>query len=112
MPRRAPTQVRRELRLRHPADFGKGFSPALAAELTRLERSRNYLGPGATRTALRLWREFLTNPYWRLRVDSEGCGVWECCGDPWQAREMLEGVVLALPARVAKELRRHIAPEP
>ncbi|MFE6617015.1 hypothetical protein [Amycolatopsis sp. NPDC057786] len=112
MPRRAPARVRRELRLRHPAESGEGFSPALAAELARLERSRNYLGPGAIRTALRLWREFVANPYRRLRVDSEGCGVWECCGDPRQAREMLEGVLLALPARLAKEFRRHIDLEP
>ncbi|RSN20068.1 hypothetical protein DMC63_13350 [Streptomyces sp. WAC 05977] len=112
MPRRSPARVRRGLSPRHPADFGEGFSPALTAGLARLERSRNYLGPGATRTALRLWREFVANPYWRLRVDSEGCGVWECCGDPWQSKEMLEGVALALPAGLAKEMRRHIAPEP
>ncbi|MER6670052.1 hypothetical protein ABT256_36220 [Amycolatopsis japonica] len=99
MPRKAPHRVRQE------------FSPALAAGISRLERSRNYLGPGAVRTALRLWREFVADPYRRLRVDSEGCGVWECCGDPWQAREMLEGVLRALPRRSAAELRRHIDDE-
>ncbi|WP_410576873.1 hypothetical protein [Amycolatopsis sp. lyj-108] len=113
MPRRAPARVRRGLRLRRPAELRDpwDFSPALAAGIARLERSRNYLGPGATRTALRLWREFTVDPYRRLRVDTEGCGVWECCGDPRQAREMLEGVLLALPARAAKELRRHVGEE-
>ncbi|MEV7555612.1 hypothetical protein AB0N89_38850 [Amycolatopsis sp. NPDC089917] len=95
------------MRLRHPADLHgpRDFSPALAAAISRLERSRGYLGAGVTVTALRLWREFTANPYRRLRVDSQGCGIWECCGDPWEAREMLEGVLLALPARLTPEFR-------
>ncbi|EME64572.1 hypothetical protein H074_01512 [Amycolatopsis decaplanina DSM 44594] len=96
---------------RCPTESGEGFSPALAAGIAPLERSRSYLGPGATWTALRLWREFAADPYRRLRVETEGCGVWESCGDPWEARKMLEGVLLALPLRVAKELRGHIDDE-
>ncbi|EMD23304.1 hypothetical protein [Amycolatopsis azurea] len=110
MPRRAPARVRQGLRLRHPPDHRdqQEFTPALAAELSRLERARGYLGAGAIWTALRLYREFIADPYRRLRVDSEGCGIWECCGDPRDAREMLEGVLLALPARLTPEFRRYL----
>ncbi|AUI64691.1 hypothetical protein [Amycolatopsis sp. BJA-103] len=110
MARSAPARVRQGLRLRRPAEFHdrRDFSPALAAEISRLERTRNYLGAGATRTALRLWQEVTADPYRRLRVDSKGCGVWECCGDPLEAREMLEGVLLALPARLTPEFQAYL----
>lgn len=86
-----------------------GFSPRFLSDIVRLELSRNYLWPTAVQSALRHWTEFLHNPYRRLwDVDTEGCGVWECCGDPHEARELLEFVALALPRKSARELRRRL----
>jgi len=81
------------------------------AEIDRLERIRGYLWHGAVADALRLWRTFVHDPYRRLRVDGDnGCGFWACCGDPWQAREILQGALLSMSRRHARELRRIVAP--
>ncbi|MGW0754657.1 hypothetical protein [Streptomyces sp. NPDC002587] len=40
---------------------------------------------------MRIWRGFVRDPYrnpWSEYEDG-GCGVWECCGNPFEAREFL-----------------------
>ena len=48
------------------------------------------------------------NPYRRLWIDDDGCGVWECCGNPFEARELLGFVAQALPRKSARELRERL----
>ncbi|WP_059006854.1 hypothetical protein [Streptomyces specialis] len=109
MPRRRPGRVRGEQRLRLRDERPPGLavlSPAACAEISRIERRRNYLWPGVTATALRHWRGFVHDPSHRLRVDDDGgCGVWECCGDPFEARDFLEAVMLAMSRPRRRELR-------
>ncbi|MDT0265820.1 hypothetical protein RM844_05895 [Streptomyces sp. DSM 44915] len=111
MPRSRPGRVRAGQRPRGPAQEDQrlrraGLSAATRAEIAGIERRRGYLWPGATATALRHWRDFAHDPYRRLRVaDDGGCGVWECCGDPFEARDFLEAVLLALSRRGRRELR-------
>ncbi|MDI3405874.1 hypothetical protein [Streptomyces cavernicola] len=86
------------------------LSPAALAEVVRLERSRNYLWPGGAETCLLLWARFVRAADHRLWVDNHGgCGIWECCGDPYLAREFLEGLMLAMSRRRGRELRRVVA---
>lgn len=113
MPRRPPKAVRASLlrRQQQPdsASFIRGLSGRALYDVGRLERTRGYLWPGRTERALRMWQHFVSLPERRLWVDNEGgCGVWECCGEPREARDVLEGVMLALPKRSARELRELI----
>lgn len=88
-----------------------GLSSRALSEISYLERTRRYLWPGSTEVALRMWRGFVHSPYRRLWVDNDsGCGIWECCGAPWEARQMLEAVMLNLSRRRARELHRLIDP--
>lgn len=41
----------------------------------------------------------------RWGYESDGCTEWGCCGGPWQAREHLEVVMLAMTRRRARGLR-------
>ncbi|MBA0049406.1 hypothetical protein E0L36_00285 [Streptomyces sp. AJS327] len=88
-----------------------GLSPRTRYEIARLECARGYLRPGTTAVALRHWRAFVHDPYHRLWVDHDGgCGIWECCADPHEARELLEGVRGALRPRARREFGRLLAP--
>ncbi|MGW1788111.1 hypothetical protein ACWCO0_25625 [Streptomyces tubercidicus] len=52
------------------------------------------------------WRSFAYQPNRRLwEYETGGCTEWACCGDPWQAREFLEAVMLAMSRRRSRELR-------
>ncbi|MGN9791397.1 hypothetical protein ACTMTU_09875 [Streptomyces sp. OZ13] len=83
-----------------------GVSRRTLYEIVRIEETRNYLWTGAVGESLALWRGFVGRPDRRLWQDDEsGCTEWLCCGDPLRARDMLEGAVLALPRRPARELR-------
>jgi hypothetical protein len=86
------------------------FTARLRADVARLERSRGYLEPFTVEYALRQWRAFVHNPYRRLWDDDveDPCGVWWCCGNPHEARELLGFVACALPRKSARELRRHL----
>jgi hypothetical protein len=66
------------------------------------------LWPGKVSAALRMWRYFVRNPYRRVWVDypDGGCGIFECCGSPWEARDLLECVMTAMSERSSRELRR------
>jgi hypothetical protein len=82
--------------------------PYALAVIARLEWTRDDLWPGKVSAALRMWRRFVRNQYRRLWVDYEdgGCGVFECCGSPWEARETLHTVVSAMSERSSRELRQ------
>ncbi|RMI40103.1 hypothetical protein EBN88_13420 [Streptomyces triticirhizae] len=89
-----------------------GLSHATLAEVRRVERTRNHLWAGGTAEALRRWRTFVREPGHRLWEEpaNGGCLVWACCGDPFEAREFLESVMLALSRRARSELRALVAP--
>ena len=96
MPRRRPSELDR-------------FSQRFLSDIVRLELSRGYLWPTAVHSALEHWTGFVHNPYRRLwDVDVDGCGIWECCGDPYEARELLGFVARALPRKSARELRKRL----
>lgn len=111
MPRRRPGRVRAELpRVRRPYDdvtVIPGLSAPALGEVRRIERLKKYLWPGSVGGALVRWRKFVHEPTRRLAYYNEGrCHRWECCGDPWQAREYLEAVMHAMSPRRARELCR------
>ncbi len=88
-----------------------GFSPRLRADVDELEHDRNYLWPTAVESSFRRWAHSVREPYrrlWDRGVD--GCGVWNCCGDPYEARELLDFVARALPRKSARELRERLEP--
>jgi hypothetical protein len=111
MPRKRPGRVRVELR-RHPRTRDnittvQGLSSAALAEVRRIERQKKYLWPGSIGSAMVRWRIFVHEPNRRLSDYGNGsCSEWDCCGDPWLAREYLEAVMLAMTRRRARELRR------
>jgi hypothetical protein len=86
----------------------RGLSPYALAVVARLEWTRDDLWPGKVSAALRKWRYFVRNPYRRVWVDypDGGCGIFECCGSPWEARDLLECVMTAMSERSSRELRR------
>ncbi|WP_129841989.1 hypothetical protein [Streptomyces sp. RFCAC02] len=114
MPRNRPGRLRAEQP--RASRHGQGREPRIAgltsaahAEIRHIERTRGHLAPGDTATALRLWREFVHDPRHRfLDTEARGCTIWECCGDPYQARDSLEAVILAMSRRRGRELRRLI----
>lgn len=114
VPRRSPARVRAGLPRRLGPHDRTPIIPDLTAgalaEIDRLERSRGNLWHGAVADAFTLWREFVHNPYRRLWANGyDGCGFWFCCGDPREARDLLEGVLQSLSRRHARELHRIVA---
>ena len=66
--------------------------------------------PGTVLIALRQWQSFVRHPYRRLWVEDDGgCGHWECCMDPWKAREVLDEALLSLPRHRQSEFRQFLA---
>ena len=109
---RSPLKARQLLQLpEYQFSVVRGASSRLLADIRRLEESRPDLWPTAVESSLRLWTEYIRNPYRHLLdLDSEdGCGIYGCCGNPLEARHLLRKVVSALPAPTAKELRRFVA---
>ncbi|WP_329416384.1 hypothetical protein OG802_32615 [Streptomyces sp. NBC_00704] len=88
-----------------------GLSSRALSEVHRLERTRNYLSPGDVAMALRQWKDYVRRPERELWQDFEADGglYWDCCGDPLEARALLDTVTQALSPRTARELRRLIA---
>ncbi|MFF9787743.1 hypothetical protein [Streptomyces nigrescens] len=112
MPRRPPHNVRAGFPARRPdrdvvADID-GLSARAMSEIRRIERTRTYLEPGQTVAAVRLWKAHVRLPKRQLWTDWEWGDElhWDCCGNPFHARDLLEDMVNALPARSAAELRR------
>lgn len=85
-----------------------GLSAGTLAELTRLERARNYLWPGAVAGAVRAWAEHVRLPRGRTWPHA-GYAPCYCCPDAWESRELLDEVTRALSRRGARELRRVLA---
>ncbi|GGN26741.1 hypothetical protein GCM10011609_81750 [Lentzea pudingi] len=87
-----------------------GFSDRFIRDIVRLELSRGYLWPTAVQSSLEHWATFVRHPYRRLLIDdgNDGCGGWECCGNPLVARELLGFVARALPRGSARELRKRL----
>ncbi|OIJ66072.1 hypothetical protein WN71_020655 [Streptomyces mangrovisoli] len=114
MPRRRPGHVRTGL-CGHRQTPGAnpvidGLSSHALSEIHRLERTRNYLHPGDVGAAVRLWKEYARRPQRELWHDYERGNVhWYCCGNPLQARALLETVTQAVSPRTARELRRIIS---
>jgi len=112
MPRRRPGEVRAtQLAPCRPAVRSvmlQGVSPYALAVITRLEQARDGWWPGVVGAALWKWYCFVRNPYRRVWVDypDGGCGIFECCGSPWLARDMIEVVLTAMSPRSGRDLRR------
>ncbi|MEU9167267.1 hypothetical protein AB0D34_05660 [Streptomyces sp. NPDC048420] len=80
------------------------------SEISQLERTRNHLRPGEVSTAVRRWKDHVRRPerdQWR---DYEGGDDhWDCCGDPFEARVLLDTATRALSRRSARELRQVVS---
>ncbi|QES45056.1 hypothetical protein DEJ49_32295 [Streptomyces venezuelae] len=87
-----------------------GLSSRAMDEISRLERTRNYLEPGDVGGAVRLWKAYVRRPERELWHDHEFDNVhWYCCGDPFEARALLDVLMQALSPRSSRELRRVVA---
>ncbi|MFD6555815.1 hypothetical protein [Streptomyces sp. NPDC058398] len=83
------------------------MSSSALSEITRLERTRNYLRPGDVSAAVRLWKDYVHHPERRLWDDYESDNVhWYCCGNPFEARALLDRVMQAMAPRSAREIRQ------
>ncbi|MGW0787622.1 hypothetical protein ACWD04_05060 [Streptomyces sp. NPDC002911] len=83
------------------------MSSRTSAEIARLELSRNYLAPGGVSEAVRCWKRHVRQPLSDLWREDEQAGTHRyCCGDPLEARELLDRVMGAMSPRGARELRR------
>ncbi|MFD5522478.1 hypothetical protein [Streptomyces sp. NPDC127066] len=86
------------------------MSSSALSEIVRLERTRNYLRPGDVSTAVRLWKDYVHRSERRLWHDYEWGNVhWYCCGDPFEARALLDSVMQAMAPRSARELRQIVS---
>jgi len=113
VPRRRPGEVRAALpRRRRPDGLTPaipGLSAQLRTEIGRLQHPDDWQWPGTILIALRQWRGFVHHPYRRLWVEDDGgCGHWECCADPWRAREILGEALYSLPRHRQAEFRTYI----
>ncbi|MDJ0382444.1 hypothetical protein [Streptomyces sp. G-G2] len=85
------------------------MSSRAQSEVFDLERTRNYLRPGDVSAAVRLWKDYVHRPERQLWDDDEwGNPYWDCCGNPLEARALLDTVTRALSPRSARELRQAI----
>ena len=113
MPRRRPGRVRDGIP-RHPRPEATpvidGLSARALSEIFHLERTRNYLQPGDVSAAVRLWKDYVHRPERQLWHDSEcGDAQWDCCGNPLEARALLDATMQAMSPRRARELRRIVS---
>ncbi|MFF4606847.1 hypothetical protein ACFY12_29465 [Streptomyces sp. NPDC001339] len=80
------------------------------SEIIRLEHTRNYLQPGDVSAAIRLWKDYVHKPERDLWHDYEWDNVhWYCCGNPLDARALLDAVMTAVSPQSARELRKIIS---
>ncbi|WP_405021361.1 hypothetical protein OHV05_35065 [Kitasatospora sp. NBC_00070] len=112
MPRRRPTDVRTSLpphRTQASRPAIDGVSSRALSEVAHLERTRNYLQPGDVTVAVRLWRDHVRRSERQQWHDYEWGNVhWYCCGNPLEARALLDTVMNAMSPRGARELRKII----
>ncbi|MFJ9742903.1 hypothetical protein [Streptomyces sp. NPDC101166] len=114
MPRRRPGRIRagsfRSRRTRGAEPAIDGLSARALRDISRLEHTRNYLQSGHVSAAVRRWKDYVHRPERQLWHDYEwGDAHDDCCGDPLQARALLDTVMQALPRRSARELRQIIS---
>lgn len=114
MPRSRPRQLRAGALSSHQATGAgpviDGLSSRALSEITRLEHTRNYLQPGDVSWAVGLWKNYVQQPERVLWHDDEwGNVLWYCCGDPFEARDLLDTVMQAVSPRSARELRETVS---
>lgn len=113
MPRSRPGHLRAVISRRRTPDAKPvidGLSSRTLSEIFRLESTRNYLLPGDVSTAVRLWKDYVRRPERQRWHDYEWRNVhWYCCGDPLEARALLDTVMQALSPRSARELRQIVS---
>ncbi|BFP56963.1 hypothetical protein SCMC78_67700 [Streptomyces sp. CMC78] len=114
MPRRRPGHTRAGAPGSHRTTDARpvidGLSSRALSEITRLEHSRNYLQPGDVSTAVGLWKNYVHQPERDLWHDFEWGNVhWYCCGNPLEARALLDTVMQAMSPRSARELRKIVS---
>ncbi|WP_328393905.1 hypothetical protein OHS70_04575 [Streptomyces sp. NBC_00390] len=114
MPRRRPDPLRADIPSRPRRPYARpvidDLSSRALAEVARLERTRNYLQPGDVSAALRLWKDYVHRPERQLWDDYEWGNVhWYCCGNPLEARALLDTVMTAMLPRSARELRTFVS---
>ena len=114
MPRRRPGQIhagvpasRRTTGTRPVID---GLSSRALSEIACLEHTRNYLQPGDASTAVGLWKNNVHQPERNLWHDYEwGNAHWYCCGNPLEARALLDTVMQAISPPSAHELQKVVS---
>lgn len=114
MPRRRPGQIRAGAFDSHRTTGTRpvidGLSSHALSEIIRLEHTRNYLQPGDVSAAVSLWKDYVHQPEHDLWHDYEWGNVhWYCCGNPLEARALLDTVMQAVSPRSARELRRIVS---
>jgi hypothetical protein len=66
--------------------------------------------PGTVSAAFLRWSLFVDEPGHRLHDQEHvGCDYPECCGDPYEARSILEAAAHVLPRQDARRFRRRLA---
>ncbi|RFC78500.1 hypothetical protein DXZ75_08495 [Streptomyces sp. AcE210] len=87
-----------------------GLSSRAQSEISRLERTRSHLQPGDVSAAVRLWKDYVHRPERQLWHDYEWGNIhWYCCGNPLEARALLDTVTQAISPRSARELRQIVS---
>ncbi len=114
MPRRRPGQIRAGASGSHRTTGARpvidGLSSRALSEIIRLEHTRNYLQPGDVSAAVGLWKDYVHQPERDLWHDYEwDNGHWYCCGNPLEARALLDTVMQAMSPRSARELRKIVS---
>lgn len=114
MPRRRPGRVWAGAACSHRTTGAQpvidGLSSRALSEITELERTRNYLRPGDVSTAVGRWKDYVHRPERALWQDHEWGNVhWHCCGDPLEARALLDIVMQAVSPASARELRKIVS---
>lgn len=114
MPRRRPGQIRAGAPTSHRATGTRsvidGLSSHALSEIIRLEHTRNYLRPGDVSAAVSLWKNYVHQPARDLWHDYEWGNVhWYCCGNPFEARALLDTVMQAVSPRSARELQKIVS---
>ncbi|MFF4590920.1 hypothetical protein [Streptomyces sp. NPDC001388] len=111
MPRRRPGEIRAGAPGSHRTTSARpvidGLSSRALSEIIRLEHTRNYLQPGDVSAAVGLWKDYVHQPERAFWHDYEWGNVhWYCCGNPLEARALLDTVMQAMSPRSARELRK------
>jgi hypothetical protein len=104
MGRKRPAELRLEAEVHKALGLNQTQISGISAQGNRaiaaLEVRRKW--PGYTALAYKQFASFVRDPYHRLWVDDDGCGIEECCPSPYGLLEWLEAVTRALPPKDRK----------